>query len=112
MVADARPASEPEVAGASAADASPGFRSFDARPGDVAPIDRAELERLDSAAPPPRMAGADDAGVTVITNHRLVARPQPVARQIQVPPPSWYSGSSRWSASPYGWPADGARRGR
>jgi hypothetical protein len=112
VVADARPASAAEAASASVADASPGFRSFDARPGEVAPIDRAELERLDSTALPSHMAGVDDAGVTVITNHRLVARPQPVARQIQVPPPSWYSGSSRWSTSPYGWPADGARRGR
>jgi hypothetical protein len=112
VVADARPASESDAASASAAAVSPEFRSFDARPGEVAPIDRAELERLDSAAPPPHVAGADDAGVTVITNHREVARPQPVARQIQVPPPSWYSDSGRWSTSPYDWPAGGARRGR
>lgn len=112
VVADVRPTTEPEDASASAASASSEFRSFDSRPGEVAPIDRAELERLDPAAPLPHVAGADDTGVTVITNHRQVARPQPVARQIQVPPPSWYSGSSRWGTSPYGWPADSPRRGR
>ena len=93
---------------------SPPARTAENQPAGLAPIDRATLEQLDPAAPPQRVARADDAGVTVISNERLVARPQPVARQMQVavPPPSWFSGANPWSTSPYVWSGEPRRRAR
>ncbi len=68
---------------------------------------RATLEPFEPAAmAPSRAADGEDGGVTIITSHRLVRRPQPAGRETQVPP-SWYAGSGRWGTSLYG---DDARR--
>jgi uncharacterized protein DUF2865 len=116
LVAEATPVPARPLAVAEESTASnpPALHIAQNQPTGLAPIDRATLEQLDSAAPPPRVASADEEGVTVISNERLVARPQPVARQMQaaVPPPSWFSGANPWSTSPYIWSVEPRRRAR
>jgi hypothetical protein len=68
----------------------------------AAPGNRRTLDEPDTADDAlPRRVGGDDAGVTVITTDRLISRTQPIERQKQGSPPSWYPGPRQWGTSPY-----------
>jgi hypothetical protein len=111
-VAEVRPLAKSGDDGQSGAGSALVSPRFETGRSETAPFDRAILEEVDhddDFSPP--TAGADDAGVTVITSHRVVPRPEPIERGIEAPP-SWYMGSGRPGASPYAWPAEGGHRGR
>jgi hypothetical protein len=112
LVADAKPLPAPGDGGQQSVGRAPATPRLETGRSENAPIDRANREEADpddDISPP--AAGGDDAGVTIITSHRAVPRPEPIERGMQVPP-SWHAGSGRPGASPYAWPADGAHRGR
>jgi hypothetical protein len=112
VVAEAKPLAAPGDGGQPHVGSAPATPRLETGRSEIAPIDRATLEETDPDDDiPPRAAGADDAGVTIITSHRVVPRPEPIERGMQMPP-SWYMGSGRPGASPYTWPGEGGHRGR
>lgn len=108
-VAEAKP---PPVVGeertSGAADRPAEFHPFDDR-SEAIPIDRSTIEQRDPVAPPPR---ADAGAVTVTASDGAIFRPDPIERQLHLPPPAWYAGSRAGGVSPYDGPADEGRRGR
>lgn len=112
VVAEVSALAKSEADGQPSAGSAPASPKFETGRSEIAPVDRAilvEAETDDHISAP--AAGAEETGVTIITSHRVVPRPEPIERGLQVPP-SWYTGSGRAGASPYVGPAEGGHRGR
>jgi len=87
--------------GAGGADGAATSQRLDGRTAETVPIDRARLEHFDASdATSSRSTFTDDAGVADISR-TLISRPEPIERQTQGTPSSWYRGSRRWGTSPY-----------